>query len=100
MLYHIVRRKDGSVKSFGRGDGQDWADPELDVEVFEGELADVEAELRAQLAPDPEPAERRARRQQREQDLAAARQLAREDEVVALLLRLLDQDAPPGGRGE
>ena len=62
MTYHIIRRADNSIKTFGEGDGSDWvlAIGET-VEIVQGDFATDAPALAAQIVSDPIPADEQAR---------------------------------------
>ncbi len=88
-MYHILRRADGTIKTFGQGRGEDWDEPDCTIEIVKGNLADVEDDLTAQLTPDPIAPEEQAELDQRAADRAAVAARAAQDPDFAALARML-----------
>lgn len=89
--YHILRRKsDGSIKSFGLGEGNDWNDPAAEVEVVEGDFGKEELALKAQLVPDPISPEDELKQTERATALQRLVQKAEQDSDLDDLLKVLD----------
>lgn len=92
-MYHILRRNDGAVKSFGPGDGRDWDDPDAVVEVYDEKLTPArEAALFAEMQGDPMTPQQELREQQKAADVAAVKARAAVDDDFAALARLAGVD--------